>query len=469
MIDSACERIGMLTIKDIQEKEGLIDRHYRLLEKIGGGGFSEVWLAQDEKSGIQVALKIYMGAGFLNEEGKEMFRDEFVRVSKLTHGNIVRINHFDDEMHILFPSSSKEEKLDVPYLELPYYSKGSATKLIGDIDEDTLWRFAGQVASGLAYIHQLKKDNKPKPIIHSDIKPANVLIGDDGTFMITDFGISVDLRATIRPGKNIDQDSGLTPEYADKDRHKGLKPVMATDIWALGASLFELATGDVPFGRMGGLTQETSSHKRPPIKQQLSSSLKELIWACLEENPWDRPSAQEIVEWAKRRKKPIPRPSWIKKGIIAGVTIIVAGTTWQFWPDRVWPKDDDGTKTEETTLPPRDSVMLAKTDEANYIIKSQWEYSNKENMDSAVVCANKLADAGKQYHEAIAVDGLLESTISEAARRWESSQAIIDDAYKFFASKEQSYHDIEADEPAQKYARCREIIKEYVSTGIINQ
>lgn len=459
----------MLTIKDIQEKEGLIDRHYRLLEKIGGGGFSEVWLAQDEKSGIQVALKIYMGAGFLNEEGKEMFRDEFVRVSKLTHGNIVRINHFDDEMHILFSSSNKEEKIDIPYLELPYYSNGSATKFIGDIDEDTLWRFAGQVASGLAYIHQLKKDGKPKPIIHSDIKPANVLIGDDGTFMITDFGISVDLRATIRPGKNIDQDSGLTPEYADKDRHKGLKPVMATDIWALGASLFELATGDVPFGRMGGLTQESSSQKRPPIKQQLSSSLKELIWACLEENPWDRPSALEIVEWARRRKRPVPRPSWIKKAAIAGVAIAVAGTTWWFWPNGVWPKGKKGTETETRRIPQRDSIMLAKTDEASYIVKSQWEYSNKENMDSAVVCASKLADAGKQYHEAIAVDSLLESTISEAAHRWENSQVIIDDAYKFFTTKEQSYRDIEADEPAEKYARCREIIKEYVSTEIINQ
>lgn len=449
----------MLTIKDIQEKEGLIDRHYRLLEKIGGGGFSEVWLAQDEKSGIQVALKIYMGAGFLNEEGKEMFRDEFVRVSKLTHGNIVRINHFDDEMHILFPSSSIEEKLEIPYLELPYYSRGSTTKLIGKTDEDTLWRFAGQVASGLAYIHQLKKDGKPKPIIHSDIKPANVLIGDDGTFMITDFGISVDLRATIRPGKNIDQDSGLTPEYADKDRHKGLKPVMATDIWALGASLFELATGDVPFGRMGGLTQETSLQKKPPIKQQLSSSLKELIWACLEENAWDRPSAQEIVEWARKRKRPVSHPSWIKKGAIAGATIIVAGTTWLLWPKETPPPPP----------PPIDSLILAKIDEANYIIKSQWEYCNKENMDSAVVCASKLADAGKQYHEAKAVDGLLESTISEAAHRWENSQVIIDNAYKFFSSKEQGYRDIEAEEPAEKYARCREIIKEYVSTEIINQ
>ncbi|MBR0036303.1 MAG: serine/threonine protein kinase [Bacteroidales bacterium] len=455
----------MVTIKDIQGKEGLIDRHYRLLEKIGGGGFSEVWLAQDEKSGIQVALKVYMGAGFLNEEGKEMFRDEFVRVSKLTHGNIVRINHFDDEMHILFPSSSKEEKLAIPYLELPYYSKGSASKLIGNIDEETLWRFASQVASGLAYIHQLKKDGKPKPIIHSDIKPANVLIGDDGTFMITDFGISVDLRATIRPGKSINQDSGLTPEYADKDRHKGLKPVMATDIWALGASLFELATGDVPFGRMGGLTQESSSQKKPQIKQQLSSSLKELIWACLEENPWDRPSAQEVVEWARKRKRPVPRPSWTKKVTIAGVAIAVTGIAWWLWPKDI----KDIVDPPIIPLPPKDSIMLAKTDEAKYIIKSQWEYSNMENMDSAIVCATKLADAGKQYYEAIAVDGLLKSTISEAAHRWENSQTIIDDAYKFFTSKEQNYRDIEADEPAEKYARCREIIKEYVSTEIINQ
>lgn len=463
-LDSACERIVMLTIKDIQEKEGLIDRHYRLIEKIGGGGFSEVWLAKDEKSGIQVALKIYMGAGFLNEEGKEMFRDEFVRVSKLTHGNIVRINHFDDEMHILFPNSSKEEKLDIPYLELPYYSRGSATKYIGDIDENTLWRFAGQVASGLAYIHQLKKDGKPKPIIHSDIKPANVLIGDDGTFMITDFGISVDLRATIRPGKNINQDSGLTPEYADKDRHKGLKPVMATDIWALGASIFELVTGDVPFGRMGGIAQESSSQKKPPINQQLSSSLKELIWACLEEEPWNRPSAQEIVEWARRRKKSTPLPSWLKNVTIGMTAITIVGATWWSWHNN---SNQGGEVIPE--LPSKDSIMLAKTDEANYIVKSQWEYSNKENMDSAVVCAGKLADAGKLYQKAIATDGLLESSISEAAHRWKNSQIIFDSAYIFFTSKEQSYRDIEADEPAEKYAHCRKIIKEHVSTKIINQ
>ncbi|MBQ9356184.1 MAG: protein kinase family protein [Prevotella sp.] len=113
-----------------------------------------------------------------------------------------------------------------------------------------LWKFAREVASGLAYIHSLKdKSGNLRPVIHQDIKPANILIGDDDSFLITDFGISKETRATMRiNGGNNVADFSLTTEYAGNERFPDSQnpypiPVMASDIWSLGASLYELAKG----------------------------------------------------------------------------------------------------------------------------------------------------------------------------------------------------------------------------------
>lgn len=255
-----------------------------LIRKVGGGGFSEVWLARDEKADINVALKIYYGMDGMTMDGIELFRKEFREQSKLNHSNILQVRHYDNEMLVVYPDNTSE-LYNIPYLELPFCSNGAVSCLTGKMDEEELWRFAQEVVAGLVYLHSRKdKNGNLRPIIHQDIKPANILIGEDRTFLITDFGISVDIRATIRATSKTHDvtERSMTTEYAGKERYPSKDnplplPLMASDIWAFGATLYELVTGEVPFGRYGGLTQKESEIKKPNIPQEISVELKEII------------------------------------------------------------------------------------------------------------------------------------------------------------------------------------------------
>ena len=85
----------MLNLYYLKEKEELLDGRYQLIEKIGGGGFSEVWLACDLRSQVNVVLKVYASSQGLDEEGVKMFRKEFSLVCNLNHTNILKPFTFD--------------------------------------------------------------------------------------------------------------------------------------------------------------------------------------------------------------------------------------------------------------------------------------------------------------------------------------------------------------------------------------
>ena len=169
----------MINLADIRDSKEKFDNRYRLIDKIGGGGFSEVWLAHDLNAEIDVALKIYTPNGELDEEGKEDFKREFARLCGLNHSNII---------HAIGFGIHKDE---LPYLAMSVCKNGSAKKLINNFEEEQLWTFIEQVALGLQYLHA-------HSITHQDIKPDNILINSDGQYLIIDFGISTKTRNTLR-------------------------------------------------------------------------------------------------------------------------------------------------------------------------------------------------------------------------------------------------------------------------------
>ena len=263
------------------EQNNLFNNRYFLERLLGRGYFSEVWLAKDTKTEINVALKIYAPATGLNDAGLNVFAREFSLVVNANHKNLLKPLYYD----------SYERK---PFLVLPFCEKGSIMKDVGKMSEKDAWRLLRDVASGLAWLH-----NMNPPVIHQDIKPDNVMIGETGDFMITDFGVSTHVKSTLRKSMSAAFSSAGTIAYMAPERFsKDNTPIMANDIYSLGATAYEMLTGDTPFGDDGGLIQMKGAEV-PELKGDFSSQLKEVIARCLRTNPWERPTAEQLEKYAE--------------------------------------------------------------------------------------------------------------------------------------------------------------------------
>ena len=270
------------------EPNVLFDEKYRLVKKLGQGGYSEVWLATDEKIRLNVALKIYVAGSGLDEGGLRTFMDEFSLVFNLNHSNLLR------------PASYGDVK-GVPYLVLSYCEQGSAKSLIGRMKEEQVWRFIRDVASGFRYLHSCTPE-----IIHQDFKPENILISADGTFMIIAFGVNFKVRQTLRRSMPNASFSGGTTAFISPERFgEDKRPIKASDIWALGATIYELMCEDTPFGDYGGLTQKAGA-EIPKVYGEYSDKLKMTVRLCLSLNPWDRPTTDQLVELAEKELRRAP-------------------------------------------------------------------------------------------------------------------------------------------------------------------
>ena len=268
------------------QQDTLFDNRYLLKKLLGCGGFSEVWLVEDVKVGHKkMALKVFVPDKGLDDDGVQLFSSEFELVFDLNHTNLLRPAHFD-----VCERS--------PYLLMPYSEQGSANKLVGHFDEEEAWLFLHDVSAGLAFLHA-----QNPPIIHQDIKPDNILKDYLGHYQITDFGISTKARSTLRKSMNVARSGGGTMAYMPPERFgRENTPIKASDIWSTGATLFELLAGDLPFGEHGGLMQKSGADI-PKLPGKWSKELDEIIFRCLQKEPWDRPIAQQIVEWTDKHFK----------------------------------------------------------------------------------------------------------------------------------------------------------------------
>ena len=264
------------------QKNTILNERYALLHQLGKGSFGEVWLAKDLQLGIEVAIKVYVA---LDGNGCKEFGREYLRMRSLLHTNLLRTDYY-----ALYG--------DRPFLVMEYCPSG-ARELIGKADEITLLRFIRDVASGLAYMHQ-------HDMLHRDIKPDNILRKADGTFVLTDFGLSKNMHSTLlrNSSRNLSADSVdnlfagtveyMAPELFTPDP----LAVKATDVWALGVTLYEIITGEVPFFGKGGSMMNFGAAV-PNIYASLSTNLIDTVRGCMAKDPWDRPTAQQLADWAQ--------------------------------------------------------------------------------------------------------------------------------------------------------------------------
>lgn len=297
------------------ENNNLFNGRYFFERMLGRGNFSEVWLAKDVQTDIEVALKIYAPATGLDNNGLQMLSREFAIVVNANHSNLLKPLYYD----------VCDRK---PFLVLPFCKSGSIIRYVGRFTEEDTWHLLHDVASGLAFLHSMGT-----PIIHQDIKPDNIMIGEAGQYQITDFGVSAHSRSTLRKTMSSDLKSAGTTAYMAPERFgKSSQPQPANDIWSLGVMAYEMLTGDVPFGDHGGLLQKQGADipDLPSNRVSPNSELSLVLHHCLAEAPEDRPTAEQLTEWAEKglRGEKIFPSFWHKHrtavvGIVCGNVLLL--------------------------------------------------------------------------------------------------------------------------------------------------
>ncbi|GAA5075386.1 serine/threonine-protein kinase [Nocardia iowensis] len=210
----------------------LIAEHYRLVERIGSGGTGVVWRAIDERLQRSVAVKQIHIKPSLPEAERDVVRQRAIREAR----NAARFQH--PNAIVVFDIT---EHHGDPCLVMEYLKSNSLAGVLsaqGPLPLTQVARIGEQVASALIAAHDAG-------IVHRDVKPGNILLDDHGTVKITDFGIS---RAA---GDVTLTETGLicgTAAYLAPEMARGADPTPASDVFALGATLFHALEGEPPYG-----------------------------------------------------------------------------------------------------------------------------------------------------------------------------------------------------------------------------
>ncbi len=278
---------------------------YQLLEEIGRGGMGVVFKARQVTLNRIVALKMILSGPFAANQELTRFRAEAEAIAQLQHPNIVQIYEVNEWR-------AGDGNPGSPFFSLEYVEGGS----LADRIRGTPWASlpAAELVRTLALaMHRAHQQG----IIHRDLKPGNILLTSDGVPKITDFGLakrvlrteapptlgSSEPNASTLPGQILGTPSYMAPEQAES-RWTDIGP--ATDVYALGAILYELLTGRPPFKAetpLDTIMHVLSAQPAPPrlLNSKVDRDLETICLKCLEKDPRLRyPTAQALANDLER-------------------------------------------------------------------------------------------------------------------------------------------------------------------------
>ena len=258
---------------------------FECIKELGTGSFGRVYLVRHKITKAKYAIKAINKKNKSNIEEKPYFRREIEIMYRIHHPNVVKLyGHFEDDNYCYF-IMEYIPKGNTYYLIPKHGRRKQTNHLIASIIKD--------VVSAVYYLHRMNP-----PIIHRDIKPENVLMDENDRAILTDFGWSNYLDDSEKRSTICGTPIYLAPEMINSKGHDE-----KVDIWCIGVLLFELITGRVPFQ---GNDIDTLKYNIRTMKiswpSDISSEAKDLISKILKYNPYDRLTAEEILNHTFIRK-----------------------------------------------------------------------------------------------------------------------------------------------------------------------
>ncbi|MCX6576941.1 MAG: serine/threonine protein kinase, partial [Candidatus Aminicenantes bacterium] len=254
---------------------------YEIIKELGRGGMGKVYKVLDKEIQEEVALKLLNPEIASDEKTIERFRNELKYARRITHRNVCRMHDINRDKDTYFITMEY-----VPGEDLKTFIRRT-----GSLPEDEAVPIAAQVCEGLTEAHRLG-------VVHRDLKPQNIMIDSDGNVRIMDFGIARSLAA-----KGVTEAGMIigTPDYMSPEQVEGMEADARSDIYALGATLYEMVTGRVPFEGDTALIIAMKHKAEIPlspkeINPQLSEELSTVILKCLEKDREKRyQTAEELL------------------------------------------------------------------------------------------------------------------------------------------------------------------------------
>jgi serine/threonine protein kinase len=308
---------------------------YRLVRPLGEGGMGRVWLAHDETLRRDVAVKELVPSPGLNSTDQREMHERAMRearaIARLDHANVVRILdvlHVDGE----------------PWIVMEFVASRSLQQVLVE-DGPLLPAQAARI--GLAVLAALRAAHQAG-LLHRDVKPANVLLAEDGRVVLTDFGL-----ATTPEDPSMTQ-TGIvlgSPEYLAPERAVAGTVGPAADLWSLGATLYAAVEGRPPYARESTLATLTAIATELPAPAARAGAMAPALQGLLRKNPSRRIGAEEAERLLHRvaaqqpspsatavpaSPPPLPPQSPQSQALDAPESIVAAAMTAEFRQHRTW-------------------------------------------------------------------------------------------------------------------------------------
>ena len=276
---------------------------YHIKELLGKGGMGDVYRVHDTVAGRDVALKVLRRDASTNSTGLDRFRREIAVLTKLRHPAILSI--FDhgiqgpDLYFVCEIVSGQDLRMEL--------------RKRGTFPPKDAMALAAVVADALGAAHA-------EGVVHRDVKPANIMVADDGSIRLVDFGLArpegLDVERVTQTGEFVG-----TPAYMSPEQFDARKVDARTDVYSLGVVLFEMLTGHAPFSASSVMSMAMKHLKEPPpapsvLRSDLPPWIDRLVLKCLEKEPSRRFATAALLAEELRlpRTGSVARPRRLPSG-----------------------------------------------------------------------------------------------------------------------------------------------------------